>query len=130
MGPRVESEPGPPSHPPSGCAASRSAIQSRPAKGAPMSRTSVFLAAALFAATACRSGGSPGTAGSSTEPYDGYRRTSQYLTMRDGTRLAADILRPTKGGKVHDEKLPVVLTHHRYNRPFLRNDSITDYASG
>jgi len=62
--------------------------------------------------------------------YDGYMRSSQYLTMRDGVRLAADILRPTRNGELHAEKLPVVWTHHRYNRAFFRRDSLIDYASG
>jgi hypothetical protein len=68
--------------------------------------------------------------GYASPSYDGYQRTSQYLTMRDGVRLAADVLRPTKGGVVHDERLPVVWTHHRYNRAFFRNDSLIDYAAG
>src|SRR5687767_9932263 len=74
---------------------------------------------------------SPGAyAGYSTAAYDGYERVSQYITMKDGTRLAADILRPTKGGVVAEEKLPVVWTHHRYNRAFMRGDTIVDYAAG
>jgi len=68
--------------------------------------------------------------GYATADYDGYARTSQYLTMRDGVRLAADILRPTKNGALHGEKLPVVWTHHRYNRAFFRGDTIVDYAAG
>jgi putative CocE/NonD family hydrolase len=68
--------------------------------------------------------------GYSTARYDGHQRTSQYITMRDSTRLAVDILRPTKGGKVHDEKLPVIWTHHRYNRAFFKGDTLVDYVSG
>jgi hypothetical protein len=30
--------------------------------------------------------------------FDGWQRTSQYVTVRDGTRIAIDIFRPTKGG--------------------------------
>lgn len=67
---------------------------------------------------------------SSPQLYDGYRRTSQYLTMRDGVRLAVDILRPTRNGELHSEPLPVVWTHHRYNRAFFRRDTLIDYASG
>ena len=62
--------------------------------------------------------------------FDGYRRSSQYLTMRDRVRLAVDILRPTKSGELHSEPLPVVWTHHRYNRAFFRRDTLIDYASG
>jgi len=74
---------------------------------------------------------SPGVyTGYSSAAYDGYERESRYITMKDGTRLAADILRPTKGGVVAEEKLPVVWTHHRYNRAFMRGDTIVDYAAG
>ncbi|HEV2851236.1 MAG TPA: CocE/NonD family hydrolase [Thermoanaerobaculia bacterium] len=54
--------------------------------------------------------------GYSEAVYDGWVRSSQYVTVRDGTRLAVDIIRPTRGGKVATEKLPVVWTHHRYQR--------------
>src|SRR4026208_2240905 len=66
----------------------------------------------------------------SAQQYDGWTRTSQYLTMRDGVRLATDIFRPTKGGVLHTEKLPVVWTHHRYHRAFFRNDSLIAYPGG
>jgi putative CocE/NonD family hydrolase len=99
--------------------------------------TGFFAAAALV--LACRSGSTPRTEavsepgryeGYSTAEYDGYQRSSQYLTMRDGVRLAADIYRPTKGGKLHDAKLPVVWTHHRYNRAFFKGDTLVDYVHG
>ncbi|MEO8450714.1 MAG: CocE/NonD family hydrolase [Gemmatimonadota bacterium] len=48
--------------------------------------------------------------------YDGYQRSSEYVTMRDGVRLAVDILRPTKGGVVATERLPVLWSHVRYQR--------------
>lgn len=72
----------------------------------------------------------PASLGAQTSSYDGYRRTSEYVTMRDGIRLAVDVLRPTKAGVLHQEKLPVVWTHHRYNRAFFRNDSLIDYVKG
>jgi putative CocE/NonD family hydrolase len=65
-----------------------------------------------------------------SQQYDGWTRTSQYLTMRDGVRLATDIFRPTRGGVLHTEKLPVVWTHHRYHRAFFRNDSLIAYPGG
>jgi putative CocE/NonD family hydrolase len=50
-----------------------------------------------------------------SEPgYDGWVRSSRYVTVRDGTRLAVEIFRPARGGKVAEEKLPVVWTHNRY----------------
>ena len=62
--------------------------------------------------------------GYSTERYDGYQRTSVYLTMRDGVRLAADIIRPTKAGVLHQEPLPVVWAHNRYHRATIVNGAL------
>ena len=72
----------------------------------------------------------PASLAAQAPTYDGYRRTSEYLTMRDGIRLAVDVLRPTKAGVLHQGQLPVVWTHHRYNRAFFRNDSLIDYVKG
>ncbi len=55
-------------------------------------------------------------AGYSEARFDSFERTSHYLEMRDGVRLAVDILRPTKDGRVTDEKLPCIWTHTRYRR--------------
>ena len=48
--------------------------------------------------------------------YDGAERTSFHVPMRDGTKLAVDLFRPTAKGKVAAEKLPVVWMHTPYNR--------------
>ncbi len=48
--------------------------------------------------------------------YDGYKMTSQYVAVRDGTKLAVDIIRPTLNGVVVDKKLPVVWMNTPYNR--------------
>ena len=40
--------------------------------------------------------------------YDGHKVFSQYVAVRDGTKLAVDIIRPTKNGLVAEEPLPVV----------------------
>jgi putative CocE/NonD family hydrolase len=59
----------------------------------------------------------PGVYEGYSEPiYDGWSRTSQYITVRDGTRLAVDIFRPTQHGVVVDDPLPVIWTQHRYHR--------------
>ncbi len=59
----------------------------------------------------------PDPAGQLPAPaYDGYQRTSRYLTMRDGVRLAIDIIRPTRNGQLHDRALPVIWAHQRYHR--------------
>jgi putative CocE/NonD family hydrolase len=59
----------------------------------------------------------PGVYEGYSEPiYEGWSRTSQYITVRDGTRLAVDIFRPTQHGVVVDDPLPVIWTQHRYHR--------------
>jgi putative CocE/NonD family hydrolase len=73
----------------------------------------------------------PGEYRGYSEPvYDGWRRSSFYLAMRDGVRLAVDLIRPTRQGTPHPDPLPVVWTHHRYNRAFFRNDSLIEYPRG
>ena len=49
--------------------------------------------------------------------YKGYELSSQYVAVRDGTKLAVDLYRP-KGsdGKVTEDKLPVLWMHTPYNR--------------
>ena len=54
--------------------------------------------------------------GYSEERFDGWVRSSQYLEVRDGTKLAVDIVRPTMAGAPTDEPLPVIWTHSRYHR--------------
>ena len=56
--------------------------------------------------------------------YDGYARTSQYVEVRDGTRLAVDIFRPTLASEVVTDPLPVVWTHHRYHRVTEENGQL------
>lgn len=51
--------------------------------------------------------------GYSQEKYDSWVRSSLYLTMRDGTKIAVDIIRPAANGKPVDKPLPVVWTHTR-----------------
>src|SRR5262245_20771319 len=53
--------------------------------------------------------------------YDGHQRSSFYVPMRDGTKLAVDLFRPTKNGAVATDKLPVVWMHTPYNRRSYRN---------
>jgi len=58
--------------------------------------------------------------------YDERESSSQYITVRDGTKLAALIIRPAKDGKVVSTPLPVIWMHERYHRedvfdwPWLR----------
>ena len=48
--------------------------------------------------------------------YDGHRQTSFYVTVRDGTKLAVDLVQPTSNGEIATERLPVVWMHTPYNR--------------
>ena len=54
--------------------------------------------------------------GYSQPVFDGWVRTSEYLTVRDGTRIAVDIFRPTNHGVLHTDPLPVIWEHRRYQR--------------
>ncbi len=62
--------------------------------------------------------------GYSEATYDGWQRESRYVTMRDGVRLAIDVIRPTRGGILHQEKLPVVWAHQRYHRASIVNGTL------
>ncbi len=53
--------------------------------------------------------------------YNGYKRHSEYLTVRDGTRLAIDYLIPTIDGKEADEPLPVIWEFTPYGRIMKRD---------
>src|SRR5207248_2733420 len=57
-----------------------------------------------------------------SEPlYDGWVRSSQYVAVRDGTRLAVDVFRPTQAGVVEAEALPVAWTAKRYLRATVKD---------
>src|SRR5688572_10447582 len=59
----------------------------------------------------------------------GWVRTSQYMIVRDGTKLATDIFRPAKNGKPIIEPLPVIWTHHRYHRASLEESKLPTHVS-
>jgi uncharacterized protein len=54
--------------------------------------------------------------GYSTAVYDGSKRTSDYLTLSDGTRLAYDLIIPTKKGVPADKPLPALFKYTPYGR--------------
>lgn len=63
--------------------------------------------------------------------YDGWKLSSLYVPVRDGTRLAVDVIRPTLNGKLVDSKLPVIWMHTPYNRRPLGGPSAAEtYPSG
>ncbi len=54
--------------------------------------------------------------GYSEAVYDGSKRTSDFLTLSDGTRLAYDLFLPTKKGVPASEPLPVLFKYTPYDR--------------
>jgi putative CocE/NonD family hydrolase len=56
--------------------------------------------------------------GYSQASYDGNRRTSDYLTLPDGTRLAYDLILPTRKGAPAAGPLPVLFKYTPYLRTF------------
>jgi hypothetical protein len=51
---------------------------------------------------------------------DGYVRESLYVPMRDGCRIAVDVLHPAKDGRRLEGALPTVLHATPYRRSFVR----------
>jgi putative CocE/NonD family hydrolase len=62
--------------------------------------------------------------------YDGSQRTSFYVAVRDGTRLAVDLFQPTSQGVAANEKLPVVWMHTPYNRRSYRGGAAAETYPG
>lgn len=60
--------------------------------------------------------------GYSAERYNGSVRSSQYVAVRDGTKLAVDIYRPAQDGKVAAGRFPVIWIHTPYRRAWLTPD--------
>ncbi len=59
----------------------------------------------------------PGVYRGYSEPvYDGFKRFSQYVEVRDGTKLAMDYYLPTLDGKVVESPHPVIFTFTPYGR--------------
>jgi uncharacterized protein len=56
-------------------------------------------------------------------------RTSQYVTVRDGTRLAIDIYRPAAAGKPVDMRLPVILVATPYHRSSENNGEVLTFLT-
>lgn len=59
--------------------------------------------------------------GYSIPEYNGAERSSQYVAMRDGTRIAVDYYRPVKNGIVEEKPLPVVWRLTPYGRVLYEN---------
>ena len=48
--------------------------------------------------------------------YDGISRSSHYVNLPNGARIAVDVLRPTSDNVIVDRPLPVLFVHAIYNR--------------
>jgi putative CocE/NonD family hydrolase len=75
----------------------------------------VGLTATCTLAAVAKNQSDPGETGRGTT----WVRESRYITVRDGTRLAADILRPARNGAVETRPLPVIWILQRYLRASL-----------
>src|SRR5581483_1199185 len=62
--------------------------------------------------------------GYSTPIYSEWIRNSEYITVSDGTKLAADIFRPARNNTPVSEPLPAIWIEHRYRRAFSRDGSL------
>jgi uncharacterized protein len=60
--------------------------------------------------------------GYSQEIFDGTQRTSDYLTLSDGTRLAYDLIVPTQKGVRAETPLPVLFKYTPYGRTWTIYD--------
>ncbi len=58
--------------------------------------------------------------------YEDVHKQSLFLTMEDGTRLAADIFRPAVKGHPIEEPVPLVWLYTRYNRAFQVGNRVLD----
>lgn len=64
--------------------------------------------------------------------YEKWVRTSRYLEMSDGVKLALDIIRPAKNGNPVEAPLPVIWDYYAYVRADIKDGkivSIVDRAS-
>jgi len=60
----------------------------------------------------------------------GYVRSSRYVEVRDGTRLAVNVYRPVRDGAVVDEPLPAVFLFTPYRARYRREDGSISELSG
>jgi hypothetical protein len=65
--------------------------------------------------------------------YDEWVRTSRYLEMSDGVKLAMDIIRPAKDGKAVSKPMPVIWNYFSYVRAEIQEgkvSSLADFSDG
>lgn len=66
--------------------------------------------------------------GLSQSIYDGVERSSFYVPVRDGTKLAMNIYWPTKSGRKIEGKRPVIFVATPYRARFFKDDSSVSEA--
>lgn len=60
--------------------------------------------------------------GHGQDPYDGYERRSEYMTLPDGSRLAYDLILPTRNRVPAGKPLPALLKYTPYGRAWTIYD--------
>ncbi len=60
--------------------------------------------------------------GYAKQSADGWQRSSQYVAVRDGTKLAVDLYRPTLKGQLVTTPFPVIWQFTPYRRALYDND--------
>ncbi|MCG8444003.1 MAG: CocE/NonD family hydrolase, partial [Caulobacterales bacterium] len=66
--------------------------------------------------------------GYSQSAYDDYERTSRYVVMRDGVKIAVDRYWPVANGTPAAGPLPTIFITHRYMRAYERPDGTVGVA--
>lgn len=79
-----------------------------------MRGAALLVALASVAGPAAGQATRPGVYPAARETHDGVVRSSRYVAVRDGVRLAVTLYRPTRGGRVTDERLPVLFSFTPY----------------
>lgn len=83
-------------------------------------------AAIFLLAVGCAAGSA---AAADTPSYDDVQRSSVHVPAADGTRLAIDVYRPMRDGKVETKPLPVIFQFTPYNRATrLPDGTVQPYA--
>jgi uncharacterized protein len=70
-----------------------------------------------------------GTTPQTIPPFDGFQRTSLYLLMADGVRLAIDLFLPTSAAAPPEAPIPAIFQMTPYNRAELADGVLTHALS-
>ncbi|MGB7055592.1 MAG: CocE/NonD family hydrolase, partial [bacterium] len=56
--------------------------------------------------------------------YEEWTRTSRYIEMSDGVKLAMDVIRPAKNGKPAEKPMPVIWNYYMYVRAEMQEGKV------